>query len=61
MLMKDYLQKEDNFIKLYKFTCSLPKEQSYMLSYLIDAEAYITNKMPGDDSYFMCDKWIRNS
>ena len=56
MLIKDYLQKEDNFIKLYKFTCSLPKEQSYMLSYLIDAESFITRKMPGDDNYFMCDK-----
>ena len=56
MLMKDYLQKEDNFIKLYKFTCSLPKEQSYMLSYLIDAESFITRKMPGDNNYFMCDK-----
>ena len=60
MLLSDNLRREDNFIRLYKFTCSLPKEQSYMLSYLIDAEAFVTEQnndvLPDDSRFFHVNK-----
>ena len=54
MKFVDILDLEDNYIKLYKFTCSLPKEQSYMLSYLIDAERFVSVWL--DDDYFEVNK-----
>ena len=51
---KKQLELENNFIKLYKFTCCLPKEQAYMLSYLIDAEDFVENRLKVDSSYFEC-------
>lgn len=53
---KKILDLEDNYIKLYKFTCSLPKEQSYMLCYLIDAEAFVNNRLSSDPDFFEVNK-----
>jgi hypothetical protein len=51
---KKELEREDNFIKLYKFTCQLPKEQAFMLSYLIDAEDFVEVRLRTDNRYFEC-------
>lgn len=51
---KKELELENNFIKLYKFTCSLPKEQAFMLSYLIDAEDFVEIRLRTDTRYFEC-------
>ena len=51
---KKRLEQENNFIKLYKFTCSLPKEQAFMLSYLIDAEDFVENRLRSNPEYFEC-------
>ena len=56
MSLKQLLRDDCNFIPIYKFTCCLPKEQSYMLSYLIDTEDFISKRLPDDEEYFMCDK-----
>lgn len=51
---KKELELENNFIKLYKFTCQLPKEQAFMLSYLIDAEDFVDIRLRSDNRYFEC-------
>jgi len=51
---KKELELENNFIKLYKFTCQLPKEQAFMLSYLIDAEDFVEVRLRSDNRYFEC-------
>lgn len=51
---KKELEIENNFIKLYKFTCQLPKEQAFMLSYLIDAEDFVEVRLRSDNRYFEC-------
>ena len=51
---KKELELENNFIKLYKFTCQLPKEQAFMLSYLIDADDFIETRLRMDNRYFEC-------
>lgn len=51
---KKELEQENNFIKLYKFTCQLPKEQAFMLSYLIDADDFIEIRLRVDNRYFEC-------
>ena len=56
MSLNQLLRDDCNFIPIYKFTCCLPREQSYMLSYLIDTEDLISKRLPGDEDYFMCDK-----
>lgn len=45
---------EDGFIKLYKFTCQLPKAQAFMLSYLINANNFINIRLKTDINYFEC-------
>ena len=53
--LKDLLSKEDDaFFKMYKFTCSLPRLQSILLSYLIDAEDLVKNRLDEDRGYFEC-------
>ena len=53
--LKDLLSKEDDaFFKMYKFTCSLPRLQSILLSYLIDAEDLVKNRLDEDRDYFEC-------
>lgn len=52
--IKKELEAENNFLKLYKFTCSLPKEQSFMLSYLIDADDFVEVRLRKDSRYFEC-------
>ena len=53
--LKDLLsEKDDAFFKLYKFTCSLPKLQSVLLSYLIDAEDLVKIRLDEDKDYFEC-------
>ena len=51
---KKILERENNFIKLYKFTCVLPKEQAFMLSYLIDADDFVENRLRSDMNFFEC-------
>lgn len=52
---KEMLVEENcEFFKLYKFTCSLPKEQAFMLSYLIDADDFVQVRLKKDTGYFQC-------
>ena len=52
----------EEFYKLYKFTCSLPKEQAFMLSYLIDMDDFVKVRLKKDMGYFQCtNEFIRSS
>ena len=53
---KRQLEQDDSYFKLYKFTCQLPMKQSYMLSYLIDADDFVNYRLSDDIGFFMCCK-----
>ena len=53
-LKEKLTEKGKGFFKLFKFTTNLPKEQSYMLSYLIDAEDFVDVRLKKDTEYFQC-------
>lgn len=61
-LKEKLTDKGKGFYKLFKFTTDLPKEQAYMLSYLIDAEDFVNVRLRKDTEYFQCtNEFIKSS
>jgi len=49
-----FLDEKETWFRLYKFTCSLEPDESYMLSYLIDASRHIQIGLADDPDFFLC-------